>query len=195
MKLRDLINPDKIGNDNSVIPMFNISEERWDEIAEMTVAVFDSCSSFSESVKVIDEHFTLNGEHEVLAVMFILASEKGRLEGEQATGVHGLEIMKNRRIGRLRHSADYLKTHNIPFSDYFKKILKAKPSPVVRDLEDIIGKILKGLSDENVEVRAIGGTGSGHPLSNKNKFKKDGFDIPDPNKKSDSEGNEPNKES
>lgn len=182
MKISNFLNLEAIEDDKSIVPMFGLSHERWDEIEEMAVSAFDACSSLSEAIKMVDKYFTFNNENEVIAMLFILSVEKGKLEGEKQGIVYGLDTIRNERILRMSKSASYLKFHNIPFPENFKKILKLILHEADDFIKQIMSKIINKIDDHNIEVKVVRYK---DVFINKNKFKKSNFNIPDPNERPD----------
>lgn len=195
MKLRKYINPDLVKDSESIIPMFGIEATRWDELSEAVIAFFDAGGKMSETLERFDDYIELRDEKEIFAVMYMFGVEKGRFEGEEISRERGVEPVRFGRIHRVQESAQWLKKKGLPLTKYLEDFLaKAKTfmGPGIsittgRGIESLIATILKDI---------IGRRNTGSPrFSNKNKFKKDDFDIPDPNKKPDSKGDEPSKES
>lgn len=196
MKLRNYINPELVKNSESITPMFGLTQERWDELGEAIIAFFDAGGKMSETFERFDEYAELKDEKEVIAVMYMFGVEKGRFEGEEISRDNGIESVKVGRIHRIMESAQWFKDRGIALTEYLKRFMdqvKILNIPGVtitsgRGIESLIATILK-------EVMRSRGRDILSQFSNKNKFKKDNFDIPDPNKKPGPEGDESNKES
>lgn len=196
MKLRKYINSELVRNGDSVIPMFGLERERWDELADAVIAFFDAGGKISETFERFDDYIELKDDQEITAVIYMFGVEKGRFEGEQMTSERGAEAMRHGRIGRVIQSAEWFKERGIALTDYLRRFMskvKSHGLPHVhvkfgRGLESLIATIIQDMLGER-------GNSTPPRFSNKNKFKKDDFDIPDPNKKSDSRGDEPSKES
>lgn len=196
MKLRNYINPELVKNSESITPMFGLTQERWDELREAIIAFFDAGVKMSETFECFDEYMELRDEKEVIAVMYMFGVEKGRFEGEEISRENGIEPVIHGRVVRVLYSAEWLKKRGIAFTEYLQRFIDKVKSQGLPRISITHGRGIESLIEMIIsQVINKSGNSASARFSNKNKFKKDDFDIPDPNKKSDPEGDESNKES
>lgn len=192
IKLTDIINKERATDKEAILQMFDVSEERASEIIEVSIAAYLVHPTITAILDYIEKHFKFESQAEVFLSFYTIAIEQGKSAGERFTAEHGVKAASAARYSAARKAADKLKERGFPVPETFNKMM-------TNSIEGLIESIVKGIlkKDGNegadVEVHVIGLPGEEDddgrgPFSNKNKFKKGGFDIPDPNEPPKKEG-------
>lgn len=174
MKLKDFINYDFTRPDDKIVDIFSIEEKRWEEIGEAVTVAYEVGKSVTEAAKFLDQHFPPQNQNEAIGMIYMLGVFHGRTGAEDWVEAHGVGKISTIRVMRMTQTAAWLKSRNIEVPHRLQNL---GISNAIRNL--IQGFILR--NEPRIEVKDDEVDPSS-PFTNKNKFKKKGFNIPDPNK-------------
>lgn len=174
MKLKDFIDYHATRPDDKIVDVFGIDSKRWDEIGEAVATAYEVGKSVTEAAKFLDNHFPPQDQKEAIGMFYILGVFHGRTGAEDWIDENGQERIPMARVMRMTQAATWLRNKNIEVPG---KLQNLGISGAIRNL--IQNFILR--NDSHIEVSSDE-TDADSPFTNKNKFKKGGFNIPDPNK-------------
>jgi hypothetical protein len=147
-------------------PYFGIEKERWEELNKIVKASFMSTPDFDKGAKYIDENFELNGANEVFTVIFMLGNEAGIRKAEGLVVDTSLGTLHGAQLTKMYEAKSFVEEKGLKPTEHLLEQIATQLTIIAHGMLDLSPKKKKKREDQE------------SPMSNKNKFKKGGFDIP-----------------